>query len=729
MSSVPSQPVPAPDGSAQAAAGPQIGPRRRILLVDDDGAMSERLSAHFGHAGYECSGADRRNVAARFAALRPDAVIVDVGAVLEKAIPVLDALHAEAGHSATPIIALYDQRIEDILTRVVRHGVTDVWPRTTGTGLMLLRLGNLIRAKSLARGWRTSDRLRRAMLNAMPDTVLKVDFNGTILEVVSEGLAAVGIALGIDGVTRRLDDLLPVPSDCSFAELCSATLRDNMSADRELLRADGESIQAFDFRLAPVGDGTLIALLRDVSNRTARSDRAHHAMNYDSLTGLANRALFMARTEATLSDGPPAPATVAVVRLQIDQFQMIDHSLGPAAADELLAEMGRRLLALTETSAGANHNEHAELVMAARLPHDAFAVLAVGIPDRAACAAIAERIRAPLGKPVSINGREVRSTVSIGISIWPENGQDGDTLLRNAALAANHARADGTARLYTDTLRQRSLRSLDVEQHLRNALGSTELSLSYQPKVDIARKHLIGFEALLRWDSPSLGQVSPAELIPIAEQCGVIQSLGEWVLKQACRDIRMFQRGTTVPLTVAVNVSAGQFAGGNLVEMARRTVKAHGVDPKLIELELTESIMMQDAAKALRIFHELRQIGFRLAIDDFGTGYSSLQYLRRMPVNQLKIDCSFVKDIAHDISANAICAAVVGLGKSLGLEVIAEGVETAAQAAALRSRGCSRMQGWLIGRPLPANEIPGYLEAGDWRRITVESDQEGSVDD
>lgn len=728
MASVPVQHHKPPATGAEQPGTAKTGPHRRVLLVVDDERLAGQLRATLAQSGYECTSADRRNVAARFDAHRPHAVIVDFGSDPGTAGSILEVLRARAGQNATPIIGLYDDSAEQGLARAARHGVTDVWPRTTGATVLLHRLGHLIRVHTLLRGWRDNEARRRAVLKAMPDTVLRVDRQGVVLEVISEGQGAVGVTLGADGRYRHLDDLLPVPSDSSFADLCAEVVRTHTTAERDLLRTDGEAVRAFDLCIAPLGGEHAIVLLRDVSNRRSSTDRAQHAMNYDSLTGLANRALFMSRMEATLSIVPPEPGSVAVVRLQIDQFETIDQSLGPAAADELLAEMGRRLIALTEAGRDPTKAAQGELVMSARLQPDAFALLAVGIGGESACAGLAERIREPLGKPVRINGREVRSTVSIGISLWPENGHDGETLLRNAALAANHARADGTARLYTDTLRLRSLRSLDLEQHLRSALDSSELSLNYQPKVDIIRKRLIGFEGLLRWDSPSLGAVSPAEVVPIAEQCGLILPLGEWVLNQACRDIRMFQRSTTIPVTVAVNVSASQFSSGNIAEMARRTVTAHGVSPELIELELTESIMMQDVAKALRIFHELRQAGFRLSIDDFGTGYSSLQYLRRMPVNELKIDRSFVRDIADDRSANAICAAVVGLGKSLGLEVIAEGVETPAQAAALRSRGCSRMQGWLIGRPMPASAVPGWIDAGEWRRTVVDSDRAMTLD-
>jgi diguanylate cyclase (GGDEF)-like protein len=455
---------------------------------------------------------------------------------------------------------------------------------------------------------------------------------------------------------------------------------------------------------------------------------ARRTLFYDSLTGLPNRSLFMSRLEAALKDGPPEPSSVAVIRLQVDQFRRIDNALGPSIADELLAEIGRRLIALVEGGTDADARFDGSLAMAARLEPDGFALLAVALPNRSACEALAERIREPLAQPVTLGGREIRSTFSIGISLWPENGDDPETLLLNSAIAANHARADGSVRLFTDTLRIRSLRGLDIEQQLRRALERDALELHYQPKVDLERGLVLGFEALLRWQPDELGKVSPAEVIPVAEQSGLIGPLGEWVLRRACRDALLFQEPKLDPIGVAVNVSAGQFAGGDLAVTARAIIEKSGIRPALVELELTESVLMHDAGKAFRVFGELRNLGVKLSIDDFGTGYSSLQYLRRLPVDALKIDRSFVKDIPDDRGAYAICNAVLALGRSLGLEVIAEGVETAAQAHALRAKGCSRMQGYLIGRPMPASAVVPWIRRAEWRRAVYRSDQPTSTD-
>ncbi len=683
--------------------------------------LRDRHAAAAVAAGYDCTAAACPDAGLYTDTLRPHALIVELDVSSAAALEEPAALRGRLPRATAPTIALVTAIDDASVERAAKHGVTDILPRGVAAALVLHRLGHVLRIHELLRGWRATEVRRRAVTQAIPDTLLRVDGRGSIREVIAVGKTALGLALDAHGSGRR-DDLLPVPADCSFADLCAAVLSRGTVAQRQLLRSDGDAVKIPDFRAAPLGDGHCLVILRDVSDQQATDSDLRRALHYDHLTGLPNRARFMSCVDDALNDGPPPASSVAVLRVQVDQFRRIEQSLGPAAADELLAEVGRRLIWLSEEAGSPPPPPPGRLATAGRPHQVAFAVVAVDLRNRGACDVLAEQIRTEMARPISINGREVRATVVIGISLWPENGADPDALLRNAALAANHARADGTARLYTDTMRLRSLRSLDIEQHLQQALERNELSLQYLPKVAVGRRRLIGFEALLRWEAPALGRVSPAEIIPVAERCGLIQGLGAWVLRHACADAVRFSRAADERLTMAINVSAGQFAGGDLVAMACDAAADTGAQPSLIELKLTESVLMQDVGNALRIFKELCEAGFRLSIDDFGTGYSSLQYLRRLPVNALKSDRSFVKDIADDKSANAICAAVVGLGQSLGLEVIAEAVETVAQDSTLRARGCTRLQGYLISRPMPASSVAGWISRGEYLRAVDRAD-------
>jgi len=716
--------------SGQRAAAQAARPQHPVLVIAADPALQAGLADGLEQVGFVAAIVDDIGSALMSPdEVRPAGIVVELNLGSRPALEAFAALRMRAAARLIPVIVLCAQTDAESVRTATRNGIRELLPRAVPIPIVLHRLAHVVREYDVVRGWRAREARRRLLAEKLPDTLLRIDAQGTIKEVLAVGTSGIGLALDARGRGRRLDDMLPAPAGTSFATLCAAAIEGRHPVERELVRADGDGITTIDFRLVPFGPGRGLVILRDLTERLlAASYDPRGTHFYDSLTGLPNRALFMSRLREVLADGPPPDSSVAIIRLQVDQFKKVDQSLGPATADELLGEMGRRLIGLVEGGSPADSPGAGSLVMAARLEPDAFALLAVSLADRSACAAIAERIRQPLSEPVLLAGRELRSTVSIGISLWPENGADGETLMRNAAMAANHARADGTARLYTDTLRMRSLRGLDIEQHLRRALEGDELCLHYQPKIDVGRGALVGFEALLRWEPVELGRLDPAEIVAVAEQSGLIGALGEWVLRRACADAPSFQDPTVGPISVAVNVSAGQFAGGDLAAMTRAIIERAAIKPALLELELTESVLMNDSGRAFRTFSELRTLGIKLAIDDFGTGYSSLQYLRRLPIDALKIDGSFVKDIAHDTGAYAICSAVIALGHSLGLEVIAEGVETVAQAQALKARSCDGMQGYLIGRPMPGPSVITWIRRGEWRRAIERTQQPVATD-
>ena len=553
-------PVPAPSAGRRT---------RPVLLVVPDDALRLRLESGAGTAGLKALAATLQTALASAAEGRPAGLIVDIDLHSNAALEAFSALRSRAAARAVPVVVLCATADAAEVAIATRLGISELLPRSAPVALVLHRLAQAVRMHDLVRGWRAGEAQHRALAGALPDTLLRVDLNGTIREILGVGASGLGLTLDAHGEGRRLDDLLPAPPGETFAEICDRTVSTRQGAEHELVRTEGDGVSAIDFRTVPYGADQVLVILRDVTERRSMHSGARRTLFYDSLTGLPNRSLFMSRLEAALKDGPPEPSSVAVIRLQVDQFRRIDNALGPSIADELLAEIGRRLIALVEGGTDADARFDGSLAMAARLEPDGFALLAVALPNRSACEALAERIREPLAQPVTLGGREIRSTFSIGISLWPENGDDPETLLLNSAIAANHARADGSVRLFTDTLRIRSLRGLDIEQQLRRALERDALELHYQPKVDLERGLVLGFEALLRWQPDELGKVSPAEVIPVAEQSGLIGPLGEWVLRRACRDALLFQEPKLDPIGVAVNVSAGQFAGGDLAVTAR----------------------------------------------------------------------------------------------------------------------------------------------------------------
>ena len=443
-----------------------------------------------------------------------------------------------------------------------------------------------------------------------------------------------------------------------------------------------------------------IGIFSDITERKEAEARILHLAHHDPLTNLPNRALLNDRLGQTLLQARRDGRGAAVLLLDLDRFKTINDTLGHERGDSLLLEICtrcRRVLRDTDTLA--------------RLSGDEFVIV---LPDAATAdlaADTARRILDAIALPCRLGEHELSITASIGIALFPRDGGDESTLLRNADAAMHRAKEAGrnAFEFYTEDMNTSSLGRLLLEHQLRGAAERGELLLHYQPKVSAADGRLGGFEALLRWQHPELGMVSPGQFIPLAEESGLIVPIGQWVLEEACRQQRAWlDAGFEVP-PLAVNRSAHQLAQPDIVATVAAAIGRHHLAPGLIELELTETMLMRDVDRTIRTLVRLREMGVRLSIDDFGTGYSSLNYLRQFPVNALKIDRSFVGDIGSDGAEGKIAAAIVGMAHSLGLEAVAEGVETETQRAFLQMHGCHQLQGYLIARPAPAREIERFL--------------------
>jgi predicted signal transduction protein with EAL and GGDEF domain len=346
----------------------------------------------------------------------------------------------------------------------------------------------------------------------------------------------------------------------------------------------------------------------------------------------------------------------------------------------------------------------------ARMGGDEFVILLAEVAEGDDVGLVAKKILENLTRPYSVSGREISVSASIGVSLYPRDGADGETLLRNADVAMYRAKEDGdTFRFYAPKMDQRVHETLEMEADLRRALERAELLLHYQPKVDLATGRITGAEALLRWQHPQRGLVAPGMFIPLAEETGLILPIGEWVLATACAQVRTWQRLGLDAVPVAVNLSARQFRKSDLAETVHRILRESGIAPRMLELELTESMIMRDPQVAAAAMQQLKALGVRLALDDFGTGYSSLNYLRRFSVDCLKIDRSFISDAASDPSAASVATSIVAIAHSLGLRSVAEGVETKEQLDFLRDCGCDSLQGYYFSRPVPAAEFAVLL--------------------
>jgi diguanylate cyclase (GGDEF)-like protein len=450
-----------------------------------------------------------------------------------------------------------------------------------------------------------------------------------------------------------------------------------------------------DDRYAGMGVGH--DLMRAITER--KQHHLYRLAHYDPLTGLANRLLFLDRLQQAVSQAARHGALIGVMLLDFDRFKTINDSFGHTAGDLLLQDIARRLIECVR-----------EGDTVARLGGDEFTVLLQDVREVQHAALVAQKIIEALRRPFYLGGHEVIMTASIGIAFYPHD-HDVETLLKHADTAMYKAKEDGgnTYCFYTAEMSQSDLRRLSLENQLRHAIERNELELHYQPQMDLATGRIFGTEALLRWRHPDLGLIPPAEFLPLAEETGLIVPIGEWVLRTACAQNRAWQAAGLPPLRVAVNISARQFARGSLLESAYQALEDTGLDSRYLEIELTEGTLMQDTVTSLEMLHALNTMGVLISVDDFGTGYSSLSYLKRFPIDMLKIDRSFVRDLANDPDDAAIVQAIITLSHTLGIKVIAEGVETTEQLDYLQRHRCDAVQGYCLSPPLPANDFVTFF--------------------
>ncbi len=445
--------------------------------------------------------------------------------------------------------------------------------------------------------------------------------------------------------------------------------------------------------------GVVILLLEDERNAAvAAATQLEHMAGHDALTGLPNRRMLLERTAQALRRAVRDRRSVAVLALDVDGFKLLNDSLGHALGDELLRSVGQRLRAAVR-----------ETDTVARLSGDEFGVLLeVRDPDEAA--SVVEKLRAALGRPFVLQGRDVHVTMSGGFAVSPRHGETADALLAGADIAASRARADGrdSVRPFDASLNEVARKTVALEGALRKALADGELRLHYQPIVSLASGRIDGFEALLRWESAGLGPVAPSDFIHLAEANGLIVPIGRWALRTACSQAREWQKAG-VPARVSVNLSAREFRQPDLYLTVRDTLSETGLPAPLLDLEITERVAMESPDVSQFVLRELRSLGVSISLDDFGTGYSSLAYLRSFPIDTLKIDGSFIRAMGGDPQSAAIVRSVIDLARNLKLGTVAEGVETGEQLALLRRAACDRIQGWAVSRALPAADATRLL--------------------
>jgi diguanylate cyclase (GGDEF)-like protein/PAS domain S-box-containing protein len=561
----------------------------------------------------------------------------------------------------------------------------------------------------------------QATLDAIPDLLFELDLEGVCHAYHSArtDLPAIPVEKMLG---KKIADALPKAAiETIFSALREAREK-GLSAGKQLELDLAQGRLWFELSVSrkhadPGMEPRFIVLARDVTERKAAEQRIMNLAHYDALTGLPNRLLLADRMKVAIQHAARQSRRLAVLFVDLDRFKPINDSLGHDIGDKLLKAVAVRMqssVRVVDTVSRVGGDEFVVLLSEIELPDDA--------------ARVAEKLISGLSQPYRIDEHELLLTASIGICIYPDNGSQPSILLRNADASMYTAKQSGRNRyqFYSDDMTLRAIERLGLEHDLRGAVERNEIFLVYQPQIELATSCIIGMEVLMRWRHPVQGLISPARFIPVAEDSGIILALGEWALRESCRQARLWRDQGLLDVCISVNVSAVQLRQTDFVQIVRRALTESGLPPANLELELTESVVMQGVEPALEKLRELDALGVKVAIDDFGTGYSSLSYLRQFTVDRLKIDQSFVRDLPGNMDAEAIAAAIVAMGLSLGLRIIAEGVETEAQAAFLQSVLCREGQGYLYARPMTADEF--YAWVTTWKQAQPISNGTGASD-
>ena len=692
-----------------------------VLVVDDDKMMRLLVRTSLEQAGFAVEEAhDGLDALAAFTRVRPAIVLLDV------IMPNLDGFGACAairkleGGDHVPILVMTGSNDPDSINRAYGAGADDFVTKPIAWPVLLHRVRYLLRASSafleLSRSEaRLANAQRIAQLghwewDPATERLSSSKETNRILGRTPRGLPDMHDAiLHIVHANDRAST-----EDALYA---AAHRQQPYKIDLRIVRPDGTTrvvhAQA-ETTLDQSGKLTLMqGTLQDISERRRAEEQIRHLALYDNLTGLANRLLFKEQASHAVAQVDRTGKALAMLSVDLDRFKRINDTLGHAIGDLLLKEVANRLIQSLRPTDYVTRDTLSPLDRCvARQGSDEFTVLLADLHQGQDAAKVARRILDVLSRPFNLDGNEIVVSASIGIAVYPLDGGDVDSLLKNADAAMCYAKDQGrnNYQYYNHKMNTSAFEKLILEANLRKALERDEFSLHYQPKIDVASGAIIGAEALIRWRHPDLGLISPAEFIPLAEETGLIVPIGEWALRSACAQTRKWHDAGHTWMQVAVNMSSLNFKQEHFHDMIARVIADSGLPARCLELEMTESLLMQDAEAMVNMLKRLKATGIRLSIDDFGTGYSSLSYLKRFPLDALKIDRSFVKDITTSANDATITSAIIAMARSLKLSVIAEGVETEAQASLLCEQGCQTMQGHLFSRPLPPPEFTTLLQ-------------------
>jgi predicted signal transduction protein with EAL and GGDEF domain/FixJ family two-component response regulator len=714
-----------------------------VLVADDDSILREIAGAMLRDAGFSVQTVASGDAAVAACALRlPDIVLLDVEMAGGNGYQACANIRSLPGGADLPIVMVTGCDDTPSIDRAYEAGATDFVVKPINWPLLVHRIRYVLRGARTVLDLRFSEQKNAALLKAIPDGIFLIDGRGTIghcfspvaglMDAPRGGLAAMGFL-----------DLIPPAAHARAAECLEAALRGEAPVFEFAFEADARQSRHFECRCLPNSGGHVLAIVRDVTARKEAQAHIHRLAYFDGLTGLPNREWIHDYLQQSLIEARHLNRGLALLYIDLDQFKRINDTLGHETGDALLRQVAERLQAgldlegdgdepvvpldMGKPSPSGTARARGRL---ARVGGDEFIVVLTGRTDIAQAQWAAARMLSILAAPFQQESYELVVTPSIGIAMYPEHGSDAQSLLKNADGAMYEAKASGRnqLRVFDSSMNVRALKRLSLEMELRRAVENSNLEVYYQPKYQTQGLKLLGGEALLRWFHPERGQIPTADFIAVAEETGLIGDIGRWALQRVCRDLRQWRtEGFDLP-RIAVNVSGRDFMYPESLLRLSDTVTQAQLSPSLFELELTEGVLMRDAEAGRRSLLALKEFGFALAIDDFGTGYCSLNYLKRFPLDTLKIDRSFVADINDDPDDAAIVRAIIALGHSLDLKIVAEGVTTQAQLRFLQTESCDAIQGFLMSPAVPATAFRDLLQrtrslgvSSEWnsRRLAV----------
>jgi diguanylate cyclase (GGDEF)-like protein/PAS domain S-box-containing protein len=704
-----------------------------ILIVDDEECNRKLLQLLLSADGYRTEHAvNAEQALIAVAQSTPDLILLDVMMPGMNGYELAAILKADPVTSNIPIVMLTAHVDRSARLLGLKAGAEEFLTKPFEATELSLRVRNLLRLKVFSDFYkdyaeileeqvqvRSAELHRfRAAMDATADaitlvsraTMRFVEVNATACKMLGYGreeMFKMGPAQLFAGEPHQLEQ----EYDAIIAGDTTSELQETL-----LRRRDGSHmlVEVHRHVQRSGADWIIVGVIRDITERKEAEKRLIQMAHYDALTALPNRTLFYKNLTRILNRATDRGWSGALLCIDLDHFKDINDTRGHALGDELLRQVSHRLIECIRIRDSI-----------ARLGGDEFAVILAARGGQKRAVAVARRIVEQLRLPFSLKGSEITVTASVGIAMFPDDAIMAETLVKYADTAMYHAKRAGrdTFRFFTTQMNTDALARLDIETALRKAVDNQEFVLHYQPKMRIDTGRICGLEALLRWQRPGHGLVPPAEFIPVLEDTGLILPVGRWVLEAACRQIAAWQGSPIGGVPVSVNIAGRQFIAGNLEREVIRALENHGVDASLLELELTESSLMANTQTTIKALRVLRNLGVSISIDDFGTGYSSLAYLRRFPVDKLKIDMAFIRGITTNVDDAAIVLAIIRMAHTLKLDVIAEGVETAAQLQYLRSHRCDQIQGYYVSRPLPVPELEGMFLEID-QKLSVENEQD-----